>query len=275
MLRRVLLVPLIVLGAAALAPGCASSEPAAPPLPIQARVSGIFPKTSALTTSVLEVKVEILNPRATPVGVESVRYALETGEVAGTREGSVPADATLQSEQQAELGFEIEIPIPGDRLEELAARDMVPADLSGEVVFADGTTAAFERKAGLAIPRLPSFVVFDAQAAQYERRGVDVTFFLRLLNENPFTLPIQAVEYELEVAGKTMRTEQAGVGTRLTPGAAEEYEVPVRLDDSTVDDLQALEASGEIAYRVKGQVLTRAATVPFDHEGTIELAGSD
>lgn len=256
--------------------GCAGGQPPAPPASLDARVSRIFPKPKDLDTSVLAVKLEVYNPRQEPIPVQAVRYTLDTGEVAGKIAGTVDAGATLAAEQQAELGFDIDIPLPKDRdrIEALLAQEVVPADLSGTVLFGDGSTAAFDRKAGLAMPRLPRVVVFDAQAAQYENKGVDVTFFLRLLNENPFTMTVQAVTYSVDVGGKEMRAEQAGVGSRLTAGAAEEYEVSIQLDERSYEGLAALLASGEINYRVYGEVRTRDLSIPFDHPGTIALAST-
>ena len=253
---------------------CASSEPAAPPAPVEARVSGVLPRTTGLTSSTMDVKIELYNPRSEPVEVESIAYRLDTGEVAGALSGAVPVGATLEGEQQAKLGFDMEIPLPGDRLKVLAQEEVVPADLSGEVKLGDGSTASFSRKTGLAVPNLPKFVVADAQAAQYQDGGVEVTFFLRLVNENPFTMPVEVVEYEVEVAGETLRADQAGLGSRLTAGAAEEYEVNIALEESKVEGLADILASGVINYRITGAVTTSPVKVPFEREGVIDMGAS-
>ena len=248
---------------------CASGRPAAPPADIQARVSRVFPKTESLSKSVLSVKVELYNPRSTPVQVGEVRYALDTGEVAGVVEGSVVAGARLAAEQQAEVGFDIGIPLPEDdaALEALVEREAVPAELSGTVRFGDGTTASFERSTGLAMPALPRFVVFDAQAARYGKEGLDVTFFLRLVNANAFTQPVQGVRYTVSIGARELRSSEAGVGARLTPGGAEEYEESVVLQEG----LRSIMSAGKVDYRVKGEIQTREMTIPFDHEGKIAL----
>lgn len=264
-------------GCLALGAACASSGPAEPPAPIQARVSRVFPRTTGLDTSVFEVNLEVYNPRASAVEVRGIQYSLDTGDVAGVVEGSVDVAATLAAEQQAKLGFKVEIPLPQEpsTLKELIAQDVVPANLSGEIAFGDGSRSAFSKKSGLALPSLPKFIVHDAQAAQYERKRVDVTFFLRLVNENAFALTVQSVTYTVWVDGKEMQTEQGGVGTRLMAGAAEEYEVALVFDQNSYKELDKLVASGVLDYQVVGEVTTPALTIPFDHRGKIDLGASE
>lgn len=273
MKRRNGLPILLTLGGAL---ACAGSGPAAPAAPVKARVSRVFPKTKALDTSLLAVKVEVYNPRSTPVRVASIGYALDTGDLAGVIEGNVTADATLDGEQQAEMGFDIEVPLPKDsaQLENLLKEDVVPADLTGEIQLSDGTKASFERSTGLAMPRLPRFIVHDAQAAQYEGQGVEVTFLLRLLNDNAFTQAIQSVKYTVAIGRDEMRTEEGGVGTRLPAGSAEEYEVSVALEPDYAG-LDALLASGVIEYRINGEIETPTLVIPFDHTGKIDLGASN
>ncbi len=259
-----------------LALACKSGPPG-PPTPIEARVTRIFPRTTSMQASTLDVKVSVENPRATPVGLASVRYALETGDVAGTIEGSLDLEGQLLAEQRAEVGFVVDIPLPTDteRLTALIGAEMVPADLSGEIRFDDGSAARFERKASLATPRLPRFEVLDAQAAQYDRERLDLTMFLRLTNENAFTVVVRAVDYTLEVAGQQMRAEQVGVGARITAGSAEEYEISLRLEAGSSKQLPEVLASGIVPYRIFGEVKLPQISVPFEHTSQVDLGAVD
>lgn len=273
---RVLL-PLALSSALSYLAACAGGPPPAPPAPIEARVSRVFPKTRSLTQSRLSLTVEVYNPRAQAVPVQSIAYAVDTKDVAGVLKGTVPVNATLEAEQQAKLDFEVEVDLPAgfEVLKKLNEMEVVPADISGQVALGDGTTANFTKKSGLAVPSVPQFIVFDAQAAQYEKKGLDVTFFLRLVNDNAFALSVQSVKYTVSIAGKEMRSDEAGVGTRLTSGAAEEYEVGVILDESSFDELDALMASGVVDYVVAGAIQTKEMTVPFEHVAKIDLGASE
>ncbi|MEO1228986.1 MAG: LEA type 2 family protein [Myxococcota bacterium] len=269
MIKR--LVPIVLFASA-----CAGGQPPAPPAPVEARVSRILPQSTALSTSRMSVKVEVYNPRAEAVGVKDIAYALDTKDVAGRIEGTVDVNGTLEPEQRATLDFDVDVPLPkgSEDLARLGAMEVVPADLSGQVRISDGSSVSFTKKSGLAIPTLPQFIVFDAQAARYEKKGLDVTLILRLVNENGFTLPVQSVAYTVEVSGKELRSDEAGVGTRLTAGAAEEYEVSLILDDSSYDGVDALLRSGVVDYIVQGKVQTKDFEVPFRHAAKIELAPS-
>ena len=139
----------------------------------------------------MSVKVEVYNPRAETVGVKDIAYALQTHEVAGLIEGTVAVNGTLEPEQRATLDFDVDVPLPkgSEVLAKLGAMEVVPADLSGQVRLGDGSSVSFEKKSGLAIPSLPQFIVFDAQAARYEKKGLDVTLILRLVNEKRLHAP--------------------------------------------------------------------------------------
>lgn len=256
---------------------CAGSEPAAPPAPVQAKVARVFPKTKSLETSVLSVKLEVYNPRATPVELTEIRYRLDTHDVAGVVESTVVVGGRLDAEQVAKVDFDIDVPLPaGDGLVALVAEETSPpADLGGTVMLADGTTAGFERKTALAMPTLPRFSVHDAQAAQYQEKGIDVTFFLRLVNGNPFTQPVKGVRYTVFIGEEEVRSSEAGVGTRLTAGAAEEYEESITLEEGKYEGLARLIQAGVIDYRVSGEVRTQGLTVPFDLTGTIDLGSTE
>lgn len=271
MIPRHVPIALIAFGAA-----CAGGQPPAPLAPVEARVARIFPRSVDLSTSRMSVKVEVYNPRAVSVAVKDIAYVLDTKAVAGPIEGTVTVDGTLEPEQRATLDFEVDVALPESfaDLTKLGEMEVVPADLKGQVRLGDGGTAGFEKKSGLAIPSLPKFIVFDAQAARYERKGLDVTLILRLLNENGFTLPVKSVKYTVELSGKKMRSDEAGVGTRLTAGAAEEYEVSLILDDSSYDEVDALLKSGVVEYVVEGKVETKDFEVPFRHAAQINLAPS-
>lgn len=260
----------------ALGVACAASQPSAPPAPVQAKVARVFPKTKSLETSVVSVKLEVFNPRSTPVTVSEVRYRLDTMDVSGVIEGTVVAGGNLASEQVAKVDFDIDVPLPSaDALAALLGQDSPPADLVGTVVFGDGTETAFERKTALAMPTLPQFSVHDAQAAQYEKKGIDVTFFLRLVNQNSFTQPVQGVMYTVFLGNEEVRSGEAGVGIRLTPGAAEEYEESIVLEAGKYENLARLIEAGVIDYKVRGEVRTKTVTVPFELEGTIDLGSTE
>ena len=69
------------------------------------------------------------------------------------------------------------------------------------------------------------------ELAHREQDGLDVTLFLRLINENVFPVTIEVVKYTVFVDDKKIKSEQAALGERLLQNGATEYEVSTVLDE--------------------------------------------
>lgn len=262
------------IGALCLA-ACASQKPVKKEDDVAVRVRGLLPKNKSLDASAIAVKLELYNPRSNGVKISKIAYAIDTGEVSGVVEGTSDGGAMLESQQTAELEFEQAIPFPEDRAQykEVVEKGVIPVSVSGTVHFADGSSAAFEREGSVATPLLPKFVVFDAQAARYGEEGLDVTFFLRLLNENVFPVTIEQLTYAVSINGKELKSETAAIGTRLPQGAGQEFEVSVILDESKFEGVKQILADGKFEYTVTGMLAVAGLELPFEHPGEIELGG--
>src|SRR5262249_20597219 len=158
-----------------------------------------------------------------------------------------------------ELTFGQSIPFPEEveAYKKVIERGTIPVDLTGAVVLGDGKRITFDRKGQVATPTLPQFVVHDAQAARYEKEGLDVTIFLHLVNENVFPVTIEQVRYTVFVEDKKIKSEQAAVGVKLIQGGAEEYEVTTILDDSSLakGKVKQILQAGKVSYKVKGKIV--------------------
>lgn len=255
---------------------CASSTPVeAPAADPMVRVGRLFPKPDSLEASRIAVTLEVQNPRGAPIEVTGIDYAIDTQDVSGVLSGHVDGGATLEAEQMAEIEFTVGVPFPTEkaRFLEILDRGTLPLVVRGTVTFADGSTVDFARNGAVATPTFPGFVVHDAQAARYGQEGVDVTLFLRLVNENPFAVTIGDVAYTVTIEGTKAKSEQGAIGVRLTQGAAQEFEVSVPLDASTFENLNEILKSGTVRYQVTGRVSIGEYERPFDHDGEIQLAG--
>lgn len=276
MKRHILLVP-----TAALALACASTPKDAGPAPeaVGVEVQRVLPINESLDNSAVEVTLKLTNPRRSAVRVKEVRYSLDSGSVAGKLEGSATSGAEVAPEQEAQIKFKQEVPFPSEAeaYRALLEKGTVPVELKGHVLLEDGTEVPFERSAEVATPTLPKFVVHEAQAARYGKDGVDVTFFLRVINENVFSTLIQSASYKIEIGGKTLKEEQAALGLRMMGGAAEEYEVGTVLDEKSFDKavLKEMLASRKITYTVSGKLDIARMSIPFSYDGEIELAGGE
>lgn len=268
------------LAATAVLAACASAPPAAGPAAgLRVEVAQIFPTNESLDNSAIQVVLKIENPSEDSVTVESVEYQLDTGDVAGVLTGTAESGAEVGPGQSAELRFKQSVPFPQEEgaYRGILERQEIPVNLTGTLVLAEGDDVAFQRVTSVATPTLPKMVINDIQAARYGREGVDVTMFLRLVNENMFPVLIEGATYTVTIQDKEVRSEQAGVGVRLVGGAAQEFPVSVVMDEKRFDKdtMKRILSAGRISYKVEGNIELKRLTIPFQYEGEIQLAASD
>jgi LEA14-like dessication related protein len=269
---------LFVLGIGALmfGIGCATPKAGAPAEGVSVKVGSMFPKNKSLDGSAIAVKLELYNP-GKGTKISRIDYTFDTGEVSGVLKGTSDAGATIEANQNAEVEFEQAIPFPEDReaYRQIIEKGAIPVSLEGTVHFDDGTSVPFERKGDVATPSLPRFVVYDAQAARYGKEGLDVTFFLRLVNENVFTVTIQEVEYAVSINGTELKKESGAIGSRLPQGAGQEFEVSVLLEPKSFPATKQILADRRLTYTVSGKVSVAGLELPFEESKDIELGASE
>lgn len=259
--------------------GCAAPQkPVESKGVVEVEVERVLPKAESLEASGLEVTLRVVNPTDAPVKIERIDFEVDTKDVAGKLSGSAPSNATIETSQAAEVSFSQSIKFPEDKeaYQAVISRGTIPLEIRGSVVLSDGRKLPFERKSEVATPTLPQFIVFDAQAARYEEEGLDVTLFLRMVNENVFSVLVETVRYTVYIEEKKIKSEQA-ISVKLLQGAAEEYEVTTILDAKSLEKgkVKAILASGKIAYKVTGKISMPRLDIPFEHVGEIELAGGE
>jgi LEA14-like dessication related protein len=253
--------------AALAALGCASApKAAATRAGLSVEVDRVMPVPQSLDATEIEILLIVANPDDRAVKIDAIDYAIDTQGVAGVLKGKVDGGATIEPQQKTELRFRQRVSFPkdGDAMKALIEKGTVPVALSG-TVRAGAQAVAFERNAEIATPTLPRFVVNDAQAARYGKDGVDLTMYLRLVNDNVFPVTVQGVEYTVYLQGKEIKSEQA-----------EEYEVSKTLDGKQKDfspaEVKAILERGELRYKVVAKVELPTMTLPFEYEDTIKLA---
>ena len=243
---------------------------------VDVEVDRVMPMAESLDASAVEITLKLYNPTTKPVTLAGITYGIDTKEVAGKLEGKVDGGATLEPEEEIELKFRQSIRFPADTeaYRAVIERSTIPFELAGKVALESGDAVDFSRVGEVATPSLPKFVVHEAQAARYGKSGVDVTLFLRLINENVFNVMIEGVEYTVFIQDKEVKKEQAAVGIKLLAAAAEEYEAGTVLDGSTLtkEEIAEILRNRKVSYRVTGVLELTRLSIPFDHQGEIELA---
>jgi LEA14-like dessication related protein len=266
-----------ILGGALIVAACAGQKGGAGPQDVAVKVNQLFPRNTSLDASQIAVKLQLFNPRTGGVTIEKINYEIDTGDVSGIVKGSKDGGDTLESQQTAEVEFEQSIPLPKDRdaYQKVLAGGNIPVSVKGTVHFADGSSSDFERQGSVGTPSLPKFEVTDAQAARYGSEGLDVTFFLRVINENDFSVTIEQVEYAISINGKELKKEAGAIGTRLPSGAAQEFEVSVILDPKTFPEVKGILTEQKLDYTVAATVQVAGLEIPFEQSKGIELGSGE
>jgi LEA14-like dessication related protein len=243
---------------------------------ISASVDHVIAGAESLSTSLVSVKVRLENPTSQGVQVTGIEWAIDTGDLAGVLKGESPSSTALEASQKVEIEFKQSIPLPEDKDAYLAAleKGTINLTINGKVKLSNGDSLSFDRKSSVTTPRLPTFIVYDAQAARMGKEGLDVTFFLRLVNENQFAITVEGVEYAVKIGGEELKREQGAIGTRLVAGSVQEFEVSLRFDEKSFKQTKAILASKKIEYSVEGTIDLSKVQIPFELPGEIELGNS-
>ncbi|MBI2374716.1 MAG: LEA type 2 family protein [Deltaproteobacteria bacterium] len=261
---------------------CASAPKVdqAPKGEVSVEVARIIPANESLYSAIVEVVLKVDNPTDDPIELDSIDYTVSTGDVAGDIEGSADVGASVDAAQTSEVKFSQSIELPEDeaKYKPLIEARSFPVEISGALSLANGTELSFARKGEVSTPSLPRFTVFDSQAARYGESGVDVTIFLRLVNENVFSVVVERLRYTVFIGDKKVKSEQAALGERIIAGAAEEYEVGIVLDGKkwSHEEVQAILSSGRVSFRVEAKLeLKKMSPITFEETGEITLAGGE
>lgn len=254
---------------------CAAPQKAAAPDDVGVRVGRMLPQAAGLEASKIAVKLELANPRSGPVTISGIEYEVDSGEVAGVLKGTVEGGTVIEASQLTEVEFSQKIPFPKDdeaKYLSILEEGTIPLTVRGRVTFDDGTSANFEKKGAVATPSLPKLVLHDAQAARYGKDGLDVTMYIRLINENVFSITVDSVEYAIAINGKASKSEQGAIGARLVQGAAQEFTASVVMDEEAFPNIKEIMAAGKIEYVVTGKVTIQGIELPIEIPGEIEFA---
>ncbi|MEM1023245.1 MAG: LEA type 2 family protein [Myxococcota bacterium] len=250
-----------------------SNEPLPPP---EVKVERIIPSTQSLREANVRAKIRITNPRELPVTIAKVEYLVRTENLDTPIEGrsTLTPNSELpgKSAAEVELSQDLAFPEAAEAFLAAAGKEEILVQMEGAISFGDGTSASFIRKGSIAPPNLPRFVVHEAQSSIYEGEGIDVTFYLRLINENPFSVVVENASYEIVMSGKKVAEGTAGIGIRLTQGAVQEYEVNVTVDETSFGKgWKSMLDQESLSYSMTGELVMENFNLPVEQNGSIDL----
>lgn len=149
----------------------------------------------------------------------------------------------------------------------------MPVIVRGHVVGSNGVHYEFTRAGRVRTPRVPEVKIHQVEAGAIpSERRVGLVFFFRIDNPNAFDVPLENVEYDLEIDGVAIDRGVAGTKRMIPRGGGVEIDLPVNLDESNFPQVGAhLKGSSQLQYKVKGQVRLAMGRIPFELSGPISI----
>lgn len=254
---------------------CASSSPnpddATTADGLRVEVAQVFGRPASLERVSMVTRLRLQNLDAKPIKVTAIRYEVEGGKGRVQEKGQVESGAVLDVAQEGELEFSLPVRIPREGYLAFVAAKTAPVKLKGWVLTEGGTEIPFERDGELALPIMPSLVLQDVQVAS-AKGNIELTVFLRLVNENNFTLTIEDLSYDVSLFGQLAKQMSGAIGARLPTGAAEEYAINLGLSESENPKLyQRVVAEKQVEVEVSGRIAVHGEKLPFQHLKRVTL----
>jgi LEA14-like dessication related protein len=123
-------------------------------------------------------------------------------------------------------------------------------------------------------PSLPEPTAEQVQVASANAgEAGDLSMVLRIFNANVFPFKIRDWSYKIYVGDKLMREATVGVGERIQPNTAIQYDVVVQLNEQTYgNNVRALLTGQSIGYRIEGALRFRDVTIPTNISSEVSFS---
>lgn len=135
----------------------------------------------------------------------------------------------------------------------------------------------FSRGSLVRVPRSPRVHVDHVEAAAYRtEQRIDLIFYVRIENRNPFPLELHQMTYDLSVNDQRMiENGIAGTHGRIPPATSVEFPISLSLEPNTFPDVGAyLQAGTSLRYGLEGLVELGVGRIPVELTGPIPIGSS-
>ncbi|MFZ5470880.1 MAG: LEA type 2 family protein [Myxococcota bacterium] len=133
-------------------------------------------------------------------------------------------------------------------------------------------TLDYARSREIRVPRLPTVKLHELDAARYSADEANATFYLGVVNPNPFPVKLDGLSYAIEIGGKKLSEGVRGQGEKVSTAATGVFEVQVAITQETYGpEVNRLIKSLTLPYVVKGQLQGDLFQLPYELRGDIKL----
>lgn len=220
------------------------------------------------------------NPTGSKVSVGKVSYDLELEDRPERIKGEVVLDADVPAGGESKGSFNVSIPFAttdeafAQRAQKPALRFWVTATFA--IAGPKGEEAYIGEYHGEVFgPQKPK-VTMRAEAARYEDVQYDLSFQVKINNPNPFPIPLEGLQYQLEVMGEQLSEGELASGVEMAPASELVFDIERNVGKDEHQELaKKLKGAQAIPYALKGTLKTQdGLTVNAPVTGELEFSST-
>ncbi len=233
----------------------------------------------------LLLQVRVTNPNPVGIRLAGLDYRLLVNERPFLK-GEVKEQFSFPA--QGADTVDIPLGIPWSDLfaltREFTRYDSIPYLLEGGLVFnlpiVGATRVPLRHRGTLPLPRIPEVRLEKLQLKRLSLSGADLVFQLQVENRNAFPLPLQEMQYRIDLNGVKLALGSLKKLKKLSANGISRLVVPVHLDFLSLGEAisSALTGNRPLDYRVSGRFFLSDSTtrlteqgIPFEYGGKIKL----
>jgi hypothetical protein len=130
----------------------------------------------------------------------------------------------------------------------------------------------FARSKDVRTPRLPHLKLVEFEGGRFSESEVQVVFHLGAVNENPFPISIQGLDYVVTIAGKEVAKGTIGAGEKLSPASTGVFDVTTQVnEESHGKDVKKLIKSLVLPYTLDGTLRAPLYAEKLAKTGEVKL----
>lgn len=123
-------------------------------------------------------------------------------------------------------------------------------------------------------PHIPVVKIWHIEASSYyDTKEINLVFFPRIENPNPFDVQLEQITYKLSVNGVELVADGVTAKNEKIPAsAASQVELQVALSEKNFKDVgRYLKTATGLSYRIEASIELPIGAIPFEAEGPIVM----
>ncbi len=123
-------------------------------------------------------------------------------------------------------------------------------------------------------PHIPKITIFHIESSShYDSKEINLVFFPRIENPNPFDVKIEQITYKLSINGVELVGDGVTARNETVPGSsASQVEISVLLSENNFKEVgKFLKTATGLTYRIEASIDLPIGQIPFEAAGPIVM----